>query len=102
MRKMANSKLLKICFFVLWVGIAIGCIKMKVEAGLQDNAYVTFSPDGKAFTTNADETDTKWYESGLNDKANVRMMIETTDLDDNQVIGTIMITDFDWKNRVCS
>lgn len=30
-------------------------------ASLQDNKYVTFSPDGKAFSTNAGEQDTAWY-----------------------------------------
>ena len=34
------------------------------EAGLTGNPYITFSPDGNAFTTNGDETDTVWYEDG--------------------------------------
>ena len=33
-------------------------------ASLQDSPYVTFSPDGKAFTTNAGDREYTWYEEG--------------------------------------
>ncbi len=37
---------------------------LTAEAGLRENPFVTFSPDGQAFTTNADEKDTEWYKRG--------------------------------------
>lgn len=34
-------------------------------SSLQSNPYITFSTDGKAFTTNAGDTNTKWYFSAV-------------------------------------
>ncbi len=52
---------------ILWMGLCIlSCILLmrgEVEASsLYGNPNVTFSPDGKAFTTNAGETEYTWYE----------------------------------------
>lgn len=40
------------------------CFQITAQAGLSENPYVTFSPDGKAFTINGDERDTQWYKKG--------------------------------------
>ena len=50
-------------FIVLCLSGLIGKAS-EAEAGLLNNPYVTFSPDGNAFTTNADERNTKWYDAG--------------------------------------
>ena len=52
--------MLTICLCLIGMWHAGEC----AEAGLTGNPYITFSPDGNAFTTNGDETDTVWYEDG--------------------------------------
>ncbi len=51
---------------ILWIGLLISpLLLLPVSAGpLQDSPYVTFSPDGKAFTTNAWDRETEWYDQG--------------------------------------
>lgn len=56
-------------FGSIWFAVVLSLLLMwnmeqNVEAALADNPYITWSPDGNAFTTNADETDTEWYEFG--------------------------------------
>ncbi len=38
--------------------------KIPVKAALSDNPYVTFSPDGNAYTIEAGVSDTEWYDNG--------------------------------------
>ena len=51
------------CFCAL-VFIVVLAMKTNAQGLLRDNPYITLSPDGNAFTTNADETDTEWYDKG--------------------------------------
>ena len=44
-----------LCFFFL--------LTLQGEAAGMEGARITMSPDGKAFTTNAGETNTKWYQA---------------------------------------
>lgn len=45
------------------VGLSLGCLT--AHAGtIHDSPYVTFAPDGHAWTTNAGEVDMQWYTKG--------------------------------------
>ena len=61
--KMKLTWIRGILFLLLCFGGMI-CIVCRAEAGMHDNPFVTFSPDGNAFTTNVYDTDTEWYENG--------------------------------------
>lgn len=39
-------------------------VALQVQAAWENNPYISFSPDGNAYTTNAGETDYEWYETG--------------------------------------
>lgn len=47
-------------FWILCIPILL--IMVPVKAAYENNAYVSISPDGSAFTLLAGETDTEWYE----------------------------------------
>lgn len=50
---------------IVFLLAGIGIRAMSVEAGTIFNSpYVTFSPDGKAWTTNAGDQNVEWYEEG--------------------------------------
>ena len=51
-------------FLCALVFVFVLAMKTNAQVLLRDNPYITLSPDGKAFTTNADETNTEWYEKG--------------------------------------
>ncbi len=59
MQKKRRNKWLGILFVTsflfLWQG-------MEVQAAIEDNPYVTLSPDGTAYTIQAGEQNTEWYE----------------------------------------
>ncbi len=44
--------------------IGVCCFRQEVQANLWENPYVTFSPDGLAFTTNAGDRNIEWYQKG--------------------------------------
>ena len=65
MRKdLRNGSFGKFVVCVILCLIGWGISVQKVDAGLLENPKITFSPDGNAFTTNADEKNTEWYENG--------------------------------------
>lgn len=59
------KKYIKVIILLCTLGVAIQLSSALVYAQtIYDSSYVTFSPDGKAFTTNAEDTDIQWYEVG--------------------------------------
>lgn len=60
----------RILFYVIYIFVcalvfmSVFTVRASAQVLLRDNAYIKLSPDGNAFTTNADETDTEWYEKG--------------------------------------
>ena len=63
MQKM--RKLWKLLVFLVLVTGGCGMISLSAAAdSVYDSPYVTFSSDGKAFTTNAGDTNYIWYEEG--------------------------------------
>lgn len=48
-----------ICLGVLFLMNSI-----TVKAALENNPYISFSPDGSAYTTNAGDTAYEWYKTG--------------------------------------
>lgn len=62
---MINSRIFNRIFIMLWLILGALIInEMQANAALYDNPYVSLSPDGNAYTTNAGVTDTEWYEKG--------------------------------------
>ena len=66
MRNNRESKIISIrcCVVTILFLLFTYCAILEVNASVQDNPYITFSPDGEAFTTNADERNTVWYQNG--------------------------------------
>jgi len=62
-KKLRKVRYKVLMFFCLCI-LGTFCVRQKVQAGLWENPYITFSPDGHAFTTNAGELNTRWYEKG--------------------------------------
>lgn len=60
---MGVRKWFTIFLLVLLLGILLNN-KMEVQASLEDNPYISFSPDGDAYTTNAGDKNYEWYEKG--------------------------------------
>lgn len=59
------KKYIKLIILLCTLGVATQLSSALVYAQtIYDSSYVTFSPDGKAFTTNAEDTDIQWYEVG--------------------------------------
>ena len=58
--------------WVLCVLVLLWSECLMTKAGTMEGAKITMSPDGKAFTTNAKETSTKWYEKGYETDTGVR------------------------------
>ena len=63
-RKKRKRLLYKSLMFAVLFLTGMFSMVCNAEASLWDNPYVIFSPDGNAFTTNAEEADTEWYENG--------------------------------------
>ena len=58
-------KLWKLLIFAVLVAGSCGMFSLCVTAGtVYDSPYITFSPDGQAFTTNAGDTNYSWYDEG--------------------------------------
>ncbi len=55
-------RIIRICcaFLGILVGVLMGGISVRAGS-IYNNPYVTFSPDGRAWTTNAGDTDIEWY-----------------------------------------
>ncbi len=63
MRK--RRKLWKLLIFMILAAGSCGIFSLCATAGsVYESPYVTFSPDGKAFTTNSGDADYSWYEDG--------------------------------------
>lgn len=66
MRTYMKNKWMKWMYRAIFI---LGCIfitgePVHVQAGVYDSPFVTFSPDGNAFTTNAEDRNYVWYEEG--------------------------------------
>lgn len=61
--------LVLVCFF--WQGTLV------VRAGLEENPYVSLSPDGTAYTVQAGVKDTEWYELGTKVQTGVKSTLPT-------------------------
>lgn len=65
-----------------WVACCVGMIFLlglagvPVQAAYEGMEHVSMSPDGNAFTTHAGETNTKWYERGLEVYTGVKSSLE--------------------------
>ena len=58
-----KKKFLYVSYLICFIGFLL--FKVRAEASsLQGNPDITFSPDGKAFTTNAGDTNYRWYPDG--------------------------------------
>lgn len=59
-------ELLKKTILIMSIYFVFALSYIRVDAGtIYDSPYVTFSPDGKAFSTNEGDKDIKWYEKGV-------------------------------------
>ena len=56
---------------------AAGFPTVSYAAGVKDSPYVTLSPDGKAFTTNAGEKDYQWYPTGTTVETGISSSLRT-------------------------
>lgn len=63
---MQKMKKIKYALYMMVIGAGSLLWAFPSEAGnLQESPYVEFSPDSKAFTTNAGDRDYEWYEEGV-------------------------------------
>lgn len=65
---------------LLWLVLIFGFLaETDVQAGnIYTSPYVTFSPDGKAWTTNAGERDYTWYEKGTAVNTGIQSTVRMT------------------------
>lgn len=64
------KRIRRIVPILFWIGMWI--MNFSVEASYGNIPNVSFSPDGNAFTTNAGERNTQWYEAGYTVNTGVR------------------------------
>ena len=58
-------KLCRIVLFCMLLLLSWGTLKMQIKAApFSESPYVSFSPDGRGFTTNAGDTNWEWYTYG--------------------------------------